>query len=74
IAKRAAGGEVEVERMVRELQAEGQLKFLAEKLEFDFRDSVVNAWQTDWYIFKVGLRCAGYRDASVLTGHFTKGA
>lgn len=68
------GDDVVVDDAVRELQKAGKLKFLAEKLEPEFRDEVVNAWQTDWYRVKMGLRAAGFRDASTTTGHFTRGA
>lgn len=54
------------------LQKEGKLKFLAEKLDPEFKDKVVNAWQTDWYCLKMGLMCHGFRDASTKAGHFRR--
>lgn len=75
IAKRAVkpGTEVIVDDQIRQLQEAGELKFLAEKLDFEFRDGVVNGYQTDWYMIKMGLRAHGFRDAGTQTGHFIKG-
>jgi hypothetical protein len=62
--------EIDFETDIPRLEKAGDIEHLAMKFRKRFQERVRMSWQTDWNLFRIGLKLFyGFEDASTRTGH-----